>query len=58
MPMLAVVDFETIPGGATNIMYIFGVHWKYFMSSHTRLLSAPAITETPVQKWNFSGASE
>lgn len=36
----------------------FGVHWKYAMSSHTRLLSAPAIVLTATQKRIRFGASE
>jgi hypothetical protein len=48
--MEAVVDLEIIPGGATKMIYIFGVHWKYPISIQTLRLSAPATTLTAVQK--------
>src|SRR6185369_3129049 len=57
MAISAVVDFATIPGGATMTIYIFTCQRNSFMSIHTRLLRAPAIADTPDQKCIRAGAS-
>src|SRR3990167_3239607 len=54
----AVVDLDTIPGGATRMIKKLGVHLKYAISNQTRRRRAPASALTPHQKRIRLGASE
>src|SRR5436309_168057 len=57
MARSAVVDFETIAGGATNKTYRFGYHWKAYCSIQTFRRRAPATATAPLKKCIRRGAS-